>query len=74
MLHVGGVACRTQPLVLFLPKISLRVELHQELMGSSEATPAGQLRLYLSRVVQHSPARSCKCSDCGNLPVHMTCV
>ncbi len=42
-LPVGGVACRTRPLVHFLPKISLRIGLHRELLGSSEATHAGQL-------------------------------
>jgi len=43
-------------------------------LGSSEAAHAGQLQLYVSRVVQRSLARSCKCSGCGNLPVRMTCV
>jgi hypothetical protein len=42
-LPVGGVACKMQPLVHFLPKISLRVELHRELLGNTEVVHMGQL-------------------------------
>ncbi len=73
-LPIGGVACRTRPFVHFLPKISLQVKPHRKLLGSSEAAHTRQLRLYFSGVVQRSPARSCKCSGCGNSPVRTTSV
>jgi hypothetical protein len=73
-LPVGGVACRWRPLVHFLPKISLQIELYWELLGSSEVVHVRQLQLYFSGVVQCSPMHFCKCSDCGNPLVCATCV